>query len=808
MSSGQSSEQQIDPSLIEQTKQQIRGLVGEIAQLSRTEIAPEEFHEQFLPKVVTALAAVGGVVWSFEDGRLGLAYQINLQQSRLQDKPEEQIRHGRLLHKALTSKEAMVVPPRSGAGDDSEAANPTDFLLLLGPIQTDLEVVGLVEVFQRPGAGPATQNGYRRFLMQMCDLAGDFFKSRKLKHYSDRQVMWTQLEEFTRRVHASLDPRETAYTIANEGRRLIECDRVSVAVKRSNRCRIEAVSGQDMFDKRSNTVRLLGELATAVVAAGEPMWYTGDTSDMAPQVEDAVQEYVDESHSKMVAVLPLFHPRPEPTDDQEEEDLRLEPQVAVGALVVERIEDVRVPEKMLQRVDVVAHHSATALSNATDYHNLFLMPLWRTLGKTRFLIKARTLPKTSAVAGAILAVILFLCFWPANFELQGEGTLEPVKRRDVFAGIDGEVTDVLVKHGQQVDDQQLVPPPDAGETGSVKAVINDDPSEMGEQQYRMLTVVDGNGGFKTAGVKPDDLVHVFIALGGDRQGKSLDSAPGEDEGENGSGGLKDVHFLVEEVIDENTIRIQETAGPALASKPHKIKIWRTTKLARLRNVDLDVAIEEVLGEIAITQKELDVLPRMNNRRDLSEEERQRIQGQRLEAEKKLLSLNARMALYRLKQQELIVYAPMKGQVITWEVYERLIRRPVKRGDLLMRVADPAGPWQLEVQMPEKNMGHIVKAQQTIKEDLDVEYILATDPGTRRLGTVKEVHRSAEVQGEKQNSVLFKVGIDTETLRAELPELRPGAAVRARVRCGKRAIGYVWLHDAIAYLQSRIFFRLF
>ena len=36
----------------------------------------------------------------------------------------------------------------------------------------------------------------------------------------------------------------------------------------------------------------------------------------------------------------------------------------------------------------------------------------------------------------------------------------------------------------------------------------------------------------------------------------------------------------------------------------------------------------------------------------------------------------------------------------------------------------------------------------------------------------------------------------------------GATVRARVRCGKRAIGYVWLHDAIAYLQSRIFFRLF
>ena len=105
--------------------------------------------------------------------------------------------------------------------------------------------------------------------MQVCDLAGDYLKSHQLRHFADRQTLWTQLEDFTHRVHASLDPRETAYTIANEGRRLIECDRVSVAVRRGRRCTIEAVSGQDVFDKRSNTVRLLGRLATAVVRSGE-----------------------------------------------------------------------------------------------------------------------------------------------------------------------------------------------------------------------------------------------------------------------------------------------------------------------------------------------------------------------------------------------------------------------------------------------------------------------------------------------------------------------------------------------------------
>ena len=112
----------------------------------------------------------------------------------------------------------------------------------MGPIKTDLETVGLIEIFQRPDSGLNTQKGYLRFLGQMCDLAADFMKSRQLRHFSDRQVMWSRLEDFTRTIHGSLDPRLTAYTIANEGRRLIECDRVSVALAHGKKCRIE--SGQ------------------------------------------------------------------------------------------------------------------------------------------------------------------------------------------------------------------------------------------------------------------------------------------------------------------------------------------------------------------------------------------------------------------------------------------------------------------------------------------------------------------------------------------------------------------------------------
>ena len=87
----------------------------------------------------------------------------------------------------------------------------------------------------------------------------------------------------------------------------------------------------------------------------------------------------------------------------------------------------------------------------------------------------------------------------------------------------------------------------------------------------------------------------------------------------------------------------------------------------------------------------------------------------------------------------------------------------------------------------------------------VSYILATEPGTTHWGTVKEIHRSAEVRRpDEGNTVLIKVAID----KTELPNLRPGATVTAHVYCGKQPLGYVLLHDVIAFIETKVLFRYF
>lgn len=436
---------------IERTKQQIRALVAEIAQLSKSEMAAEEFYPAFLQRIVSALVAVGGAIWTLGEGKkLQLAYQINISETLQNTESEEAQQHLRLLTAAMQRPEGLLAPPLSAHGDSGHGANPTRYLLVLGPLVADGQVEGIVEVFQRADSQAAAQRGYLRFLMQMCELAGDWLKSKKLKQFSDRQSLWVQADQFSRMVHESLNLRETAYSLANEGRRLIGCDRVSVAISKGRKCKIEAVSNQDAFDSRSNLISLLGELATKVAKTGEPLWYDGQTEDLPPQIEDTLHKYVDESHAKNIIVLPIKKLKTDQIRRDEELTERINAEESIGAIIVEQIES-DLPRSLMQpRIELVHEHGARAIANSISHERVFMLPVWRAIGEMAWVLKARTLPKTLAITTLIATVLLAMFLVPWRFDMEAPGMLLPENKRNVFVDEPGIVKEVLVEHGSNV----------------------------------------------------------------------------------------------------------------------------------------------------------------------------------------------------------------------------------------------------------------------------------------------------------------------------------------------------------------------
>lgn len=671
----------LDPALIQQTKKELRQIVQEITQLSQSAIAQDQFYEEFLRRVVSALAADGGAVWTEgEEGNLELQYQIRYPQESLVRDPLGQTRHGLLLRNVFQSGQPTLVPPQSGGASEAEAGNATEYLLILATLKVEQRTVGVVEIFQRAGGGPTTQRGYLRFLVQMTELAGDYLKNRRLQHLGDRQMLWDSLERFLRDVYRGLDLSATSYKIVNDSRPLIQCDRVSLVLREGRHFTVRAVSGLDNFDRRANEVKLLGRLATVVCATGKPLWYTNESRDIAPQIETPLHQYLDQSHARLVAVIPLDPTAEDSATRDGTAETRRKKSLPIGALVIEKLADDRQGAGFGDRVEAVARHSAAALANALEHDGLFLLPVWKALGKATWIVRARTLPKTLAVVSVLVAVVFGLVLIPADFDLASRGKLQPSIRRDVFAQIDGVVVDVPVRHEQMV-------------------------------------------------------------------------------------------------------------------KPNEI-------LARLTNNELEIQIENLIGRKRATLERMGSLQRsqLTNRRL---EDRNRLDGELLELRQVAESIDSELELLLQKQEKLIVRSDMQGQVVTWNVHDVLLRRPVDKGQVLMTVVDPSGPWELELQMPERRMGHVSRAAHEFSEGLAVKFLLASHPGQEFAGHVVEVHRTAEVHGDEGNAVVLRVAINKE----ELPELRSDTTVTARVHCGRRGIGYVWFHEVLETIQTKVMFWL-
>lgn len=119
-----------------------------------------------------------------DDGRLALKSEIDRQQTSLcEENDANQDRHVGLLHDVLENGRGVLMQPGENLANNDRAGNPTEHLLLVEPLKAELETVGVIEVFQRTEAGPATQRGYLRFLNQMCELAG---KSVAVRRYGLR----------------------------------------------------------------------------------------------------------------------------------------------------------------------------------------------------------------------------------------------------------------------------------------------------------------------------------------------------------------------------------------------------------------------------------------------------------------------------------------------------------------------------------------------------------------------------------------------------------------------------------------------
>jgi hypothetical protein len=422
----------------------------EVARLAGSDLAPAEFYQQFLGKVVAGIEAPAGAIWlRTPQGFLQLQCQQNLDGVGLDKHKGGRQSHNELLRQAFTMAKPMLLEPygTTGVHEGMPAGNPTDFVCLLAPVQLEKETVGLVEVWQDPRWDARAQKLCLNYAIQMAGYAANFVRNQQGRRLQGQEQIWTQLESFAREVHASLDPTRVAYQVANEGRRLIGCDRLSVATVEAKKCKIQAVSGSDVVEKRSNLVVLMRALVDAVLAWGEKLVYTGTKDDsLPPDVLLSLDDFLAESNSKLLVVQPLR--------DERQKD---KPGPARSALLMESFETQENVEPLISRLDVVSRHATSALYNAVELHRIPLGWMWKPMAAIQAGLGGKTKAIIALIIALVLGIAVALVVVPWQLKMDATGQLVPVDRQKIYAPRAGFVREFLIQpNGKFQPRQSLV----------------------------------------------------------------------------------------------------------------------------------------------------------------------------------------------------------------------------------------------------------------------------------------------------------------------------------------------------------------
>lgn len=657
--------------------QAVERLLEEVSVVAREDVTRATFHQALLERFADAVRARSATMWvSDGDGDVRREIVIGDKDAAANsghDNPDARLAVQRIW---TSAKSKLSLHDGDHAGNEIGTRG-------LCTLKRGETVVAVAEVGLPASLSSVDGNLWLQVAYSFAELADDFYTRDRLRRLEAREAKNNRLQEFVKQVHSETNVVRAGYAIANEGRRVLDCDRLTAAQLFGTSPKVLAISGLESIDQRAEQVRLMSNIMRLVASANRPMHWDAEhgleiaepksesateahpiTETSRLQIEVAIEDYRNYTEVRSLVAVPL----------RDEQATGRKPRRPIGMIVAERFSD-SFTDDSLSSVGTLAEFASQGLANVMRSRG---RPLTRAARRFENFFTLPHLSKATILLGLIAAAGFALVTIPAEFTVTARGSLQPVIRRDIFAPRSGIVRQVHV---------------------------------------------------------PDDL-----------------------------------------------------------------DVERSDTLLQLEDPDLNLQIDETVGELLTAQKALASAQARLGATTPGSVEHDELASEILELDQRVTNLNQLVAALKSQREGLTVPSPLTGRVLTEDFRERLMNRPVQLGQVLLSVANIKGPWALELDVDDRDIGHVLDSANDQKP-LPVSFLLATDPSRTFESTLAKVSRSTELFDGETPAVRVNVPIEKSL---EL-ERRPGATVIAKIHCGKRSLGYVWFHELIEFVQSRILF---
>lgn len=408
-------------------------LFEDLASLTELETDRNAFYDGLLSRSVKFSNSSCGVLWTN-----GPAGDLVALQKFPQESPIQMMENGDA-HRIAS--EPGVRTPRI-----IKARNKKQCCLIAVPLSVLGKPAGVLTFYRPQGESDDVTEAWLPLFEAIAEIASDFEKNQLLINGQGHDHQHDAISKLSLNAHRYLNSKQVAVNLVNDIRAYVNGDRVGLWVAKGHRFKMLACSGVAIADSRSSWIKLLRPSIKRVLRTAEPLVMHPNSDSISREIQHYLGSFPDEQKPRYITVVPL----------QELADTRSpKRQRPVGAMVIESFssqDDVR----FFRAINEVTEHAGSAISNAIRYEQIPFRWVWQTLQFASSQFGLKHLFRTAVSLAVMVALVLFLVLSKKDFRVEVRGVLKPEQERQVFAPVNGMVSEILVKHGEIVERDDLL----------------------------------------------------------------------------------------------------------------------------------------------------------------------------------------------------------------------------------------------------------------------------------------------------------------------------------------------------------------
>ena len=295
--------------------------------------------------------------------------------------------------------------------------------------------LGVLEAVNKEGAEGFSEDDLF-FMNSMSETVTSALKNASLMYAERKLEILEALVQVSSEITSTLRLERLLQIIVNSPQSVLPFERCSIALDNRGRLQLKAVSGMASIPAGDLQLEHLRELLQWLSSFDQQLLirqHGNEPETEDPRVRAAIGKHFEASDYRALFALPL-------ADDQGR----------VGLLLYESSDPNFLEVAHIEMIKVLAGQTTVAIRNALLYREVPLISLLEPLVQRKQAFMRSDRKRRAMILGSVAAGILLLIFCPLPLRVSGTAVVAPQSVVTLAAPVDGTISNVYAREGQQV----------------------------------------------------------------------------------------------------------------------------------------------------------------------------------------------------------------------------------------------------------------------------------------------------------------------------------------------------------------------